>query len=79
VGAVPTLQLFGVVAGGWQLLRSAKIAEEKLGQGGAGGEAAFYEAKISTAEFFTHHVLCQASGLAQSIAFGGAAALAEAL
>lgn len=79
VGAVPALQLFGIVAAGWQLLRSAQIADQKLDQGGGGGEAAFCEAKISTAEFFTHHVLCQASGLAQSIAFGGAAALAEAL
>jgi 3-(methylthio)propanoyl-CoA dehydrogenase len=40
VGAVPLLQLFGVVSGGWMLLRSALIAEARLGAGtGSGGPA----------------------------------------
>jgi len=33
VGAVPLLKLFGIVAGGWQLLRSAAIAGERLSAG----------------------------------------------
>ncbi len=35
-GAVPMLKLFGVVAGGWQLLRSALIAQRRLGRIGRG-------------------------------------------
>ncbi len=35
VGAVPMLKLFGIVAGGWQLLRSAAISQRRL----AGGDA----------------------------------------
>jgi len=30
VGAVPMLKLFGIVAGGWQLLRSALISQRRL-------------------------------------------------
>ncbi|HEY4970309.1 MAG TPA: acyl-CoA dehydrogenase, partial [Steroidobacteraceae bacterium] len=30
VGAVPLLKLFGIVSGGWQLLRSASIAQQRL-------------------------------------------------
>jgi acyl-CoA dehydrogenase len=89
VGAVPTLKLLGIVAGGWQLLRSALIAQHKLaalepGTGGARGagadtglNAAFYEAKTATARFYADHVLSQASGLAHSIVHGAADALAE--
>ncbi|HEX4152144.1 MAG TPA: acyl-CoA dehydrogenase, partial [Steroidobacteraceae bacterium] len=39
VGAVPLLRLFGIVAGGWQLLRSAAIADERLVQPGTGAGA----------------------------------------
>jgi hypothetical protein len=37
VGAVPLLELFGVVSGGWMLLRSALIAEARLGAGAGAG------------------------------------------
>ena len=78
VGAVPLLKLFGIVAGGWQLLRSAAIASERLA---AGGKPAlpdgFYRAKIETAVFYAHHVLSQAPGLAHAVVHGAAAALAE--
>jgi alkylation response protein AidB-like acyl-CoA dehydrogenase len=82
VGAVPLLKLFGIVAGGWQLLRSAVIAEQRLGGGQkGGGEAAlpadFYRAKIGTAQFYAHHVLSQAAGLAHAVVHGAGAALAE--
>jgi hypothetical protein len=81
VGAVPLLKLFGVVSGGWMLLRSALIAEARL-EAGAGGAAAlpaaFYRSKIETTRFYLHHVLATAPGLAHAIIEGAAGALAEA-
>jgi 3-(methylthio)propanoyl-CoA dehydrogenase len=81
VGAVPTLKLFGLVAGGWQLVRSALIAQRHLaapaGAGAGGADAGFYAAKILTARFYADHVLSQAPGLAHSIVHGAAAALDE--
>jgi 3-(methylthio)propanoyl-CoA dehydrogenase len=78
VGAVPMLKLFGIVAGGWQLLRSALISTRRLAASkGGGAESGFYEAKLCTARFYADHVLSQASGLAHSIVHGSAAALAE--
>jgi 3-(methylthio)propanoyl-CoA dehydrogenase len=78
VGAVPMLQLFGIVTGGWQLLRSALIAQQRLSDAkGAGADAQFYEAKFSTARFYTDHILSQAAGLSHSIVHGARGALAE--
>ncbi len=76
VGAVPMLKLFGIVAGGWQLLRSALISKQRLDAQARSG-AGFYEAKIATAQFYADHVLCQASGLAHSIVHGAPGALDE--
>jgi 3-(methylthio)propanoyl-CoA dehydrogenase len=76
VGAVPMLKLFGIVAGGWQLLRSAAIAQRRLAEAG-GGDTAFYEAKILSARFYADYVLPQSSGLAHGIMHGAAGALAE--
>ena len=76
VGAVPVLKLFGIVAGGWQLLRSASIAQRRLAEAG-GGDRDFYEAKISTARFYADYVLSQSPGLAHGIVYGAAGALAE--
>jgi len=77
-GAVPLLELFGVVAGGWQLLRSALVARDRLAAPPAqGASAAFYRAKIDTARFYADHVLAQAPGLAHAIVEGSAAVLAE--
>ncbi len=73
VGAVPFLMLFGRVAGGWQMARSALIAQQRLGQGV--GDAAFHRAKIATARFYADHVLALAPGLAYSVIHGGAGAL----
>ena len=75
VGAVPLLKLFGIVSGGWQLLRSASISHRRLAAPGA--DAGFHGAKIATARFYADHVLSQASGLAHSIVHGAAGALAE--
>ena len=78
VGAVPLLKLFGIVSGGWQLLRSASIAQQRLAApGGAGAESGFHRAKMATARFYADHVLSQAAGLAHSIVHGAAGALAE--
>jgi alkylation response protein AidB-like acyl-CoA dehydrogenase len=81
VGAVPMLKLFGIVAGGWQLLRSALISHRRLAappaSTDAGVDAGFYSAKIMTARFYADHVLSQASGLAHSIVHGATGALAE--
>jgi alkylation response protein AidB-like acyl-CoA dehydrogenase len=78
-GAVPLLELFGVVAGGWQLLRSALVARDRLAAPPAQGGAppAFYRAKIDTARFYADHVLPQASALAHAIIEGSAGVLAE--
>jgi acyl-CoA dehydrogenase len=78
VGAVPMLKLFGIVAGGWQLLRSAAIAHERLGAAGqSAADAGFFKAKISTARFYADYLLPQAAGLAHAIVRGAAGALAE--
>jgi 3-(methylthio)propanoyl-CoA dehydrogenase len=82
VGAVPMLKLFGIVAGGWQLLRSALIAHRRLAapkdnSAEGGFEPGFYAAKIATAQFYADHVLSQASGLSHSIVHGSAGALVE--
>jgi acyl-CoA dehydrogenase len=78
VGAVPLLKLFGIVAGGWQLLRSAAIAAQRLAAPQTdAANADFYRAKIATARFYADHVLSQATGLAHSILYGGASALTD--
>ena len=65
--SVPFLNFFGIVAGGWQLFRGAKIAAEKL----AGGDSdPFYTAKIQTATFYAHNVLSQAAWLQKQITEG---------
>jgi acyl-CoA dehydrogenase len=78
VGAVPMLKLFGIVAGGWQLLRSAAIAQERLGAAGQSeADAGFYKAKISSARFYADYLLPQATAFAHAIVRGAAGALAE--
>jgi 3-(methylthio)propanoyl-CoA dehydrogenase len=72
-GSVPFLKLLGVVAGGWQLLRAAAIAQGKLD---AGDDDAFYRNKIATARFYADHVLTQAAGLSEAVAGGAAGVLA---
>jgi alkylation response protein AidB-like acyl-CoA dehydrogenase len=68
-GAVPFLKLFGIVAGGWQLARGAKISVSRLAEGK--GDPVFYKTKIGTARFFTEHVLAAAPGLAHTVIHGG--------
>ncbi len=66
-GSVPFLKFFGIVAGGWQLFRGAKIAAEKIA---AGDADAFYAAKLQTATFYAHHVLSQYAYLQKQITEG---------
>jgi len=73
LGSVALLELFGIVAGGWQLARSAQVARQRLEQ--ASGDAAFYRAKLRTAQFYAGHFLTRAPGLAQAIIDGSDAAL----
>ena len=73
-GAVPFLKLMGIVCGGWQMARSALLAEKKLAEGG--GDAAFYKTKITTARFYADHVLVQAPGLAATMVSGSAGVMA---
>src|SRR5260221_10417587 len=70
-GSVPFLKLFGIVAGGWQLARGAKISASRFGEGK--GDLAFYKAKIATARFFAEHLLAPAPCLAHTKIQGGQA------
>ncbi len=74
-GAVPFLKLMGIVAGGWQMARSALAAERKLA-GGESADRAFLEAKIATARFYADHVLVQAPALRNTVIEGAAAVMA---
>jgi acyl-CoA dehydrogenase len=74
VGAVPFLELFGVVAGGWQSARAALVAHRRLAEGA--GETGFYRAKLATARFYADHVLVRAGGLARTVVSGAEGALA---
>jgi alkylation response protein AidB-like acyl-CoA dehydrogenase len=74
VGAVPFLELAGLVFGGAQLARAATIAHAKLVRGE--GDADFMRAKIATARHFADHLLTQAPGLRSTIVEGAAGVLA---
>ena len=74
VGAVPLLELFGVVAGGWQMARAALAARRLLATGK--GDTGFLTAKLLTARFYADQVLCTAHGLSQAVIQGADAALA---
>lgn len=54
--SVPYLKLWGVVAGGWQMARAAKVAAERIANGDSDP---FYPAKIATAKFYAAHVMAQ--------------------
>jgi acyl-CoA dehydrogenase len=73
-GAVPYLKLCGVVTGGWQMARAARIAREHLDAGD--GDAAFHAAKIATARFYAETLLPQAQAHLRAMTAGSAAALA---
>ena len=69
-GAVPFLRLTGLVCGGWLLIRSATIAQQKLDT--SDGNPDFLRMKITTARFFVDHLLVQCASLGQTVVNGGA-------
>src|SRR5260370_42262496 len=73
-GAVPFLELMGIVCGGWQMARAALVARQRLSEGK--GDKSFYEAKIKTARFYADHILTQAPGLRNTIVHGAAGVMA---
>jgi acyl-CoA dehydrogenase len=73
-GAVPFLELAGIVFGGAQLGRAALVAAKKLSAGE--GDAKFLRAKIVTARHFAQHCLTQAPGLRETIVAGAPSVLA---
>ena len=73
-GAVAYLMLWGLVAGGWQMARSALIAADQIAAGD--GDSRFLEAKIATARYYIDCLLPQASAYAHTIIHGGESVLA---
>jgi len=73
-GSVPYLKVAGIVFGGWQMARAAKIATAKLAEGG--GDGSFFKAKIATARFFADHYLSTSSAARIAIVEGSAGVLA---
>lgn len=73
-GATPYLRLFGTVAGGAMLARSALRATESI-EAGSGDEAVLVD-KLVVARFYAEQVLPQASGLATSITAGSGTIMA---
>ncbi|TDT93426.1 alkylation response protein AidB-like acyl-CoA dehydrogenase [Azorhizobium sp. AG788] len=75
-GAAATdyLRLFGLVALGYMWVRMAEVAFEKRAT--ANGEAAFYDAKITTARFFIDRLLPEVAGLWGAIKSGKSSMMA---
>lgn len=72
-GATPYLRLFGIVAGGAMLARSALRATESIE---SGGDDPILADKIVVARFYAEQILPQATGLATSISAGSGAIMA---
>ena len=68
-GATPYLRLFGLVAGGWLLARSA-LAASRLLPGAGDSDAAFLYDKIGTARFYAGQLLPEAAGLLPAVTAG---------
>jgi hypothetical protein len=64
------LRLFGYVALGYMWVRMAKVARERLASGQ--GDAAFYQAKLTTARFYVTKMLPQTAALLAAIDAGAA-------
>jgi 3-(methylthio)propanoyl-CoA dehydrogenase len=72
--SVPYLKLWGLTAGGWQMARSALVAQKRLVEGK--GDAEFYRAKIATARFYADYFLPQTGALKHAIVTAGESVLA---
>jgi 3-(methylthio)propanoyl-CoA dehydrogenase len=73
--AVPYLELFGTVVGGWLMLRAATIARQRLADPDANED--FLRTKLTTARFYGEHILPRAQALAQTV-LSGAQSVTEA-
>ncbi|MDQ1375903.1 MAG: 3-(methylsulfanyl)propanoyl-CoA dehydrogenase [Acidimicrobiaceae bacterium] len=73
-GATPYLELFGLVAGGWLLARSALAAHRQLAANAGGGadDEEFLAAKVATARFFCQQLLPGTAGLVPAVTAGAA-------
>ena len=71
-GAVPYLELFGTVLGGYLMARAALIAQNRLSEGT--DEERFYATKLATAEYYAAAILPRTAAL-EHAALGGAAAI----
>lgn len=74
-GSVSYLKLWGIVVGGWQLLRGATLASADLAANA--GDTAFARAKIASARFFATQVLPQAEGLVRAMEIGSSSVLVD--
>ncbi|MBH3431211.1 acyl-CoA dehydrogenase [Pseudomonas alkylphenolica] len=72
-GAVPLLELLGIVAGGWQMARSALVAQRQLKAGSSDQD--FYRGKLLTARFYADHLLPQVESLSRVVVQGADAVL----
>jgi alkylation response protein AidB-like acyl-CoA dehydrogenase len=66
-GSVPYLMLTGNLMAGWQMARALLVAEDALAKG---EDAAFMQAKITTARFYAEHILVKVPGMRDSIVQG---------
>ncbi|MBL0726798.1 acyl-CoA dehydrogenase [Piscinibacter sp. HJYY11] len=76
-GSVPYLMLAGNVMAGWQLGRALLAAESQLKAGE--GDAAFLQAKVTTAQFYAEHILSRVPGQRDAIVEGADSVTALAL
>lgn len=76
-GSVPYLMLAGNLVAGWQLARALLVAEAQLASGE--GDAAFLNAKVTTARFYADHILSRVPGVRDAIVEGADSVTALAL
>ena len=70
--AAPYLKLFGLVAGGAMMARSAIVALDKLAGDDPDTDRDFYNAKVATARYYAENILPRAAGLLTPIMHGHA-------
>jgi len=62
------MHIMGIVSIGWMWLRMAKVAAQKLNDGG--DDKAFYEAKLATARYYMDRYLPDAGALRRKLEAG---------
>jgi hypothetical protein len=66
-GSVPYLMLTGNLVAGWQMARALLVAQDHVAKG---EDAAFMQAKVTTARFYADHILAKVPGVRDSIVDG---------